>query len=147
MSEQDYYLKVLRDKIQILSRGILLPKNQEKYGANYQAERGGPGPQGRKYTIYYPDRPPKDIFLPVYSSKYYYSKYSLKTEEVDDEKIRIPELDIVLKRTHSPIFRKQMLSDGSPVAANTVSGIHSYHTYVTTLSLSCSHFNNHEESK
>lgn len=145
-------LKILEDRIQLLSRGILVPaKAWWKPVHHLQSFRGGPGPQGRVYYVAYneDEEAKKMISIPIYPHNHYLAKYAIPTKR-SKKNIHnlITDTGIVLKGVKPFRASKDMLfTDGSEIRRSGLINVHCYGTYATNISWQCKHFESGEQCK
>lgn len=152
MVDNKLALKILEDRIMLLSQGIIVPpRNWWRPIYHLQSFRGGPGPQGRIYYVSYNEEeiPEKMISIPVYPRNYYLAKYAIMTKrDKKNPHNLIIENGIVLKGVQPFRAPKNIVfSDGGEIRKSGLINIHCYGTYATNIFWVCKHFEKGEQCR
>jgi hypothetical protein len=144
--DKDTAYKILKDKVYLLSRGIIIhPRKWWMPVRHKQSYAGGPGPQGRIYYLSYAEDGPAVamISIPAYPKDHYLAKYAVDTKRSKTNPHNlITESGIFLRgRPSSPSFRMS-LKDGTSIGRNVLFRMHCYDTYAISPSLACYHHEN-----
>ncbi|MFC2091368.1 radical SAM protein [Elusimicrobiota bacterium] len=145
-NKKDVLYTWLKERIRLISRGIIMPRRKGVPVFNLQERRGGVGPQGKiLYWTFDKSLGFRSIFLPVYSDEYYFAKYSIPTKFGEKKGTLITDDGIILKGVQKPKFIAMATSDGTPIV--TLGGMHGNRTYTTNLCWRCRYFEEDTECK
>ena len=144
--------KILKDRIMLLSRGIVVPPRKWWVPVRHlQSFRGGPGPQGRVYFVSYNELevPSKMVSLPIYPANHYLAKYAIPTSRSrKNPHDLITEIGVTLKgRVPFRAAKSDVFRDGTSIFASCLINIHCYNTFSTNIQWSCRHFETGEKCK
>lgn len=149
MSDKEIALKVLKDRLALISRGICIePVNKNKPVHHLQSYYGGTGPRGKQYYVCYQDEetPERMISLPIYPSDHYLAAYAVRTKRSPkNPHDLIADNGVILKGVPPHSRKHKAVSTG--LGIELIVENHPYDTKAINVSASCRHFENNEKCK
>ncbi len=138
-------LEILKNRIELLSKGLLPPQFEGKSLKNLAAIGVGAGPQGKLFQILSKKNniTSSMISVPIYSEEHHLAKYALKTKLGKIPGTIIVENGVILKSCLPPKFINKSYNNNEIIPILK----HCYNTCTTVLGFHCIHFENNEGCK
>jgi hypothetical protein len=142
MIDEKIALKRLKQRIQLIARGIVVPQRKgEKPIYHMQSQLGGIGYVGRQYHVCYSgeESPSAMIRVALYPEGHYFSKYAIRAKRSEkNPHTLILENGVVLIGGPPLLSRGMSIANGSPI--ETIGSMHCYNTLGIATDFRCVYF-------